>query len=92
MDKFLGVSCNKSKVMIEVLVAPLCPTLCNLMDYSLLGSSVHGDSQGKNTGVGCRSLSQGIFSTQGPNPGFPHYRRILYHLSHQGSPHGRIIN
>ena len=28
----------------------------------------------------------GIFPTQGSNPGFPHYRRILYQLSHQGSP------
>ena len=92
MDKFLGVSCNKSKVMIEVLVAPLCLTLCNPMDYSPPGSSVHGDSPGKNTGVGCHSLFQGIFPTQGPNPGFPHYRWILYHLSHQGSPHGIIIN
>ena len=36
-----------------VLVVELCPTLCNLMDCSLPGSSVHGDSPGKNTGVGC---------------------------------------
>ena len=34
------------------------------MDCSLLGSSVHGDSPGKNTGVGCYSLLQGIFPTQ----------------------------
>ena len=33
------------------------------------GSSVHGDSPGKNTGVGCHALLQGIFLTQGPNPG-----------------------
>ena len=32
------------------------------------------------------SLLQGIFTTQGSNPGLPHCRRILYHLSHQGSP------
>ena len=32
------------------------------------------------------SLLQGIFPTQGSNPGLPHCRRILYHLSHQGSP------
>ena len=40
----------------------------------------------KNTGMGCHSLLQGIFPTQGSNPGLPHYRRILYGLSHQGSP------
>ena len=33
-----------------------CPTLCNPMDCSLPGSSVHGDSPGKNTGVGCHAL------------------------------------
>ena len=32
------------------------------------------------------SLLQGIFPTQGLNPGLPHYTQILYHLSHQGSP------
>ena len=51
-----------------------------------LGSSVHGDSPGKNTGVGCHALLQGIFPTQGSNPGLPYYRQILYRLSHQGSP------
>ena len=56
------------------------------MDCSLPGHSVHGDSPGKNTGVGCHALLQGIFPTQGLNPGLPHYRRILFQLSHQGSP------
>ena len=41
---------------------------------------------GQNTGVGSFSLLQGIFPTQGSNPGFPHCRQILYHLSHKGSP------
>ena len=44
------------------------------------------DSPGKNTGVGCHALLQGIFPTQGSNPSLPHCRWILYHLSHQGSP------
>ena len=44
------------------------------------------DSPGKNTGVGHPSLLQGIFLTQGWNPGLLHCRRILYCLSHQGSP------
>ena len=39
----------------------------------------------KNTGVGCHSLLQGIFLTQGLNPGLPHCRQTLYCLSHQGS-------
>ena len=67
------------------LVAQLCPTLCDLMDCSLPGPSVHWDSPGKNTGVGCHALLQGIFPTQGSNPGLPHCRWILYHLSHRGS-------
>ena len=43
------------------------------------------NSPGQNTGVGCLSLLQGIFPTQGSNPGLLHCRRILYQLSHQGS-------
>ena len=43
-------------------------------------------SPGKNTAVGCHSLLQGIFLTQGSNLGLPHCRQILYHLSHQASP------
>ena len=43
-------------------------------------------SPGQNTGVGNCSLLQGIFPTQGLNPGFPHFGWILYQLSHQGSP------
>ena len=45
----------------------LCRTLCDPMDFSLPGSSVHGDSPGKNTGVGCHALLQRIFLTQGSN-------------------------
>ena len=43
-------------------------------------------SLGQNTGAGSLSLLQGIFPTQGSNPGLPHCRRILYQLSHKGSP------
>ena len=45
------------------------------------------DFPGKSTGMGCHCLLQGIFPTQGLNPGLTHCRRILYHLSHQGSPY-----
>ena len=55
------------------------------MDCGLSGSSVDGDSPGKNTGVGCHALLPGIFPTQGLNPGLLHFRRILYSLSHQGA-------
>ena len=68
-----------------VLVAQLCLTL-----------QLHGlwparflcpwNSLGQNTGVGCHSLFQGIFLTQGLNPGLPHCRQILYLLSHHGNP------
>ena len=44
------------------------------------------NSPGQNTGVGSLSLLQGTLPTQGLNSGLPHYRRILYQLSHQGSP------
>ena len=44
------------------------------------------DSPGKNTGVGCHALLQGIFPTQGSNPHLLHCRCILYCMSHQGSP------
>ena len=63
-----------------------CPTLCDPMDCSLPDSSVHGDSSGKNTGVGCHARLQGIFPTQGLNPGLSNCRWILYHLNYQGSP------
>ena len=66
------------------LVAQLCSTLCDPMDCSPPGSSVLGDFPGKNTGVGCHALHQGIFSTEGSNPGLPYCRQILYCLSHQG--------
>ena len=102
-------------------VAQSCPTLCDPVDCSPPGSSVHGilqakileywcvqslshvglfvmvidcsppgyvvlgDSPGKNTRVGCHALLQGIFPTQGQNPGLPYCRWILYQLSYQGS-------
>ena len=42
-----------------------CLTLCDPTDHSLPGSSVHGNSPGQNTGVGCHALQKGIFPTQG---------------------------
>ena len=46
-----------------------CLTLCDPMDRGAWRATLHGDSLGKNTGVGCLALLQGIFLTQGSNPG-----------------------
>ena len=59
----------------KVLFSQLCPTLCDPVDCSPPGSSVHG----RNCGVGYHSLLQGIFQTQGSNPSLLHCRWILYH-------------
>ena len=58
----------------------------DLMVCSPPGSSAHGIFHGKNTGVDCCPFLQGIFPTQGSNPGVLHCRQTLYHMSHQGSP------
>ena len=64
--------------------------LCDPMDCSLPGSSVHGifqrDFPGKNTGSGLPFPSPGDLPNAGiEHPGLPHCRRALYRLSHQGS-------
>ena len=61
---------------------------CSVISNSLRPHGLYSswNSPGRNTGVGSHSLLQGIFLTQGSNPGLPHCRRILYQLSHQGSP------
>ena len=66
-------------------VAQLCPTLGEPLDGSPPGSSVHGDSPGRNAGVGCHALLQGIFPTQGWNPGVLHLQADSLPISHQGS-------
>ena len=78
------------EVRVLCLVVQSCPTLCDPMGGSLPGSSVHGDSPGKNSEVGCHALLQGIFSTQGLKPDLPPCRQMLYHLMHQGSPEVRL--
>ena len=68
----------------KVKVAQLCPTLCNLMDYM-----VHGILQARILEWEAVLSSKGVFPTQGSNPGIQHCKRILYQLSHKGSP--RIV-
>ena len=63
-------------------VSQWCLTLCDPLDTRLLHP---WDFLGKSTGVGCHFLLQGIFPTQGSNPGLPHCRQTLYCLSHQES-------
>ena len=70
-----------------VKVAQLCPALCDSMDCQLPSSSADSpwSFSGKNTGVGCHFLLQGIFPTQGSNPGLPPCGQTLYHLSHRAA-------
>ena len=65
-----------------------CGLSCSVMSDSLQLHGVYSpwNSPGQNTGVGSLSLLQGIFLTQGLNPGLPHCRWILYQLNHNGSP------
>ena len=81
-------------------------TLCNPMDCKLPGSSVHGTHSSVqllwtplSNPLQTRILewvaipfSRGIFLTQGLNPGLLYCRQILYHLSHQGSPHWKVTD
>ena len=83
VTKGLGLTYTHCSVL--CLVAWSCPTLCGPMDSSQPGSSVHGDSPGQNTGVGCYAFLQGIFLIQGLNLSLLHCGQTLYHLS-QRSP------
>ena len=71
--------------MLESEVTQSCPTLCNPMDNSLQRAPPSMGFLGKCTGVCCHFLLQGIFPTQGSNPGLPHCRQMLYGVSHWGS-------
>ena len=69
------------------LVTQLCPTLCDPMDCSLSGSSVHGISQARILEWVVISSSRGSFWPRNwTQLSLSHCRQILYHLSHQGSP------
>ena len=75
------ILCKCGLLKVKMKVAQSCQTLCDPMNlYS------PWNSPGQNTGVGRLSLLQGIFPTQGLNPSLPHYRQILYQLSHKRSP------
>ena len=89
-EGFLLPRTRASDIPLKVLVTQSCLTLCDPMDCSPSGSSVHGILQARmQKPVSIPSL-QGIFQTQGSNPSLPHCRQILYCLSHQGSPAQRV--
>ena len=67
---------------VKVLLAQSYPTLWDPGDCGPPGSSGPQNSPGKHAGVGCHFLHQEIFPTQGSNQGLPHYKQILYRLSH----------
>ena len=72
-----------------VLVTQSCPVLCDPIDCSPPGSSVHRIRvRPLFTGVGSQFLLEGIFLTQRLYPGFLYCGWILYHLSHQRRTHG----
>ena len=83
---FIRPACMYIVTCAAVLSRSVVSPLYGPKDYSRPGSSVHGGSPGKTIGVDCHALLQGVFPTQGSNPGLPYCRRILYGLSHQGSP------
>ena len=63
--------------------------LCNPLEYSLPGSAVHGIFPGKNIGVGCHFLLEGIFLMQGSNQRPVHWQADSLLLSHQGNSRQR---
>ena len=81
--------CSKSsfskKHTLKMLVTQSCLTLCDPMDYSIPGSSIHGILQARILELVAIPFSRGSSLTQGLNPGLLHCRQILYCLSHQGS-------
>ena len=68
-------------VKVKVKVTQSCLTLCNPMDYTVLGIL-----QARILEWVAFPFSRGIMTTQGSSPGLPHCRWILYQLSHKGSP------
>ena len=69
-----------------VLVTQLCLTLCDPMNCSLPGSSIHGNFPRKTTGVGCHFLLQEIFLSQGLNSHILHWQADSLPMNHLGSP------
>ena len=71
---------------LKVLVTQSCPTLCDPMDCSPPGSSVHGILQARILEWVAMAFSRGSSRSRESNPSLPYYRQILYCLSYLGSP------
>ena len=88
-DKYFIVLESKIKCLQILSESVSCSVMsCSLRPLGLQPARLlcPWNSSGKNTGVGCHSLLQRIFLTQGSNLGLLHHKQILYHLSHQESP------
>ena len=80
LSKQMGNSLNLIKdICMHAHSLQFCLTLCNPHGCSTPGSSVHGDSPGKNTGVGCHTILQRVFQIQGSNPRLCIDRQVPYH-------------
>ena len=89
----LGAPCSVDPMLISVMCCVGCAWSLScaqlfVTPWTIARQALQsmGILQVKNTGVGCHALLQGIFPTQGLNPGLPHCRWILYHVNHQRSP------
>ena len=89
---------NLPRIFPKPVMAGLVLLPCESESRSVVSSSLQPhelynpwNSPGQNTGAGSCSLVQGIFPTQGSNPGLQHCRQILYQLSQQGSPAGSFL-
>ena len=84
LEKIPESPLDSKGVKVKLLVAQLClfVTPWTVAHQALLCPR---NFPGMKTGVGCHSLLQGIFLTQGLNPDLPHCRKMLYCLSHQGT-------
>ena len=86
---FTSWATSGSPLLLEVKVRKWSRSVVSdLCDHGLQPTRLHRpwDFPGKSTEVGCLFFLQGIFPTQGSNPGLLHCRQTLYPLSHQGSP------
>ena len=79
-----SIPLNKAETQSKVLCC--AKQLSHVRLFAVPGSSVHEDSPGKNTKVDCYALLQGIFPTQGSNPGLPHCRWIILPSEPPGEP------
>ena len=89
LNKILANQLQQNIVKVKVLVTESCLTLCDPMSVAHQAPMSMGFSR-QEYWVGCHYLLQGIFLTQGSNPGLLHCRQILYCLSYQESPQQNI--